>query len=176
MSICCDSDGDGKLFPPHVPEAIPLLGDDGAALYARLRARMTQAVCAEHGAFEPANSLISWISVDGEAQQAAATAAEQPEAPRSFDWRRDPCEGTYAPHVDKANQPEYDLSALLYLTTQGVHFSGGEFAFNDVACDRLVRPIAGRLLSFPSGFDNLHQVRPVRSGNRLVLSVWFKRV
>ena len=45
---------------------------DGAALYAGLRARMTRAVCAEHGAFEPANSLISWISVDGEKKQQGA--------------------------------------------------------------------------------------------------------
>lgn len=75
--------------------------------------------------------------------------------------------------MDKANLPAYDVSALLYLSTQGECFEGGYFAFNDADADRLVKPIAGRLLTFSSGFSNLHQVRPVLTGDRVVLSVWF---
>ena len=36
-----------------------------------------------------------------------------------------------------------------------------------------VEPIAGRLLSFCSGFQNVHQVEP--RGRRLVLSMWYRR-
>ena len=67
----------------------------------------------------------------------------------------------------------YDVSALLYLSTIGEDFWGGHFAFNDPDRDLLIEPIAGRLLTFSSGFDNPHQVRPVQSGERVVLSVWF---
>ena len=176
MLLCCDSDGAGRLFPPDVPEAQPLLGTGGSALFAALRERIIASVCAQYGAVEPVNSLISWI--DAGAADAAEEDAEDAESAgtlRSFDWRRDAMDGTYAPHVDKANQPAYDVSALLYLTSSGVDFRGGLFAFNDPDCDRLVEPRAGRLLCFPSGFENLHQVRPVRSGERLVLSLWFRR-
>jgi len=168
MRICSDSDGEGRLFPPHVPEAAALLGDDGLALFALLQERVVTSVRELHGdQYEHANSLISWISGSG-----ASKAEELPL--RSFDYRLDPASGTYAPHVDMANQPEYRISALLYLSSAGSDFTGGHFCFNDADSDRLVRPLAGRLLSFPSGFENLHQVRPVLSGDRLVLSVWFR--
>ena len=55
-------------------------------------------------------------------------------------------------------------------------FNGAWFAFNDEDCDRLVAPRAGRLLAFTSGFENLHQVQPIRNGNRFALSVWFRRL
>ena len=171
MRICCDDDGSGsRLFPPHVPEAAPLLGDHGSMLFEALRDRVSERVRAYHGAVEPVNSLISWIS----GREGCVFEDDEP-PPRSFDWQRDALHGTYAPHVDKANQPVYDVSALLYLTTAGLDFSGGAFAFNDEDCDRLVRPSAGKLLTFTSGFENLHQVRPVRRGERLVLSIWYKR-
>ena len=171
MNLCCDSDGEGKLFPPHIPEASQFLGDAGVRLFAELADRVTARVSERYGEAELANSLLSWIS-GSESGCPTEDAADL--TPRSFDWQRDAASGTYAPHVDKANQPLYDISALLYLTTAGEDFSGGFFAFNDVDCDRMVRPVAGRLLAFPSGFDNLHQVRPVRRGERLVLSMWYK--
>ena len=66
----------------------------------------------------------------------------------------------FHPHCDRANRDSYDVSALLYLSTAGEHFSGGgEFAFNDDDRDRLVEPREGRVLVFSSGFENLHQVR-----------------
>ena len=70
----------------------------------------------------------------------------------------------------------YDVSTLLYLSTHSIDFSGGLFAFNDPDEDRLVEPVAGRLVAFDSGFDNLHQVRPVLAGERFVLSIWYRRV
>ena len=76
-------------------------------------------------------------------------------------------------HVDKANIASYDYSALLYLNTQGDGFTGGDFAFIDDDDDKTVAPIAGRLLMFTSGLENLHQVREVTKGARYVLAMWF---
>lgn len=39
--------------------------------------------------------------------------------------------------------------------------------------DHSVSPIAGRMVSFTSGFENPHQVQPVTGGKRYALSVWF---
>ena len=76
-------------------------------------------------------------------------------------------------HVDKANIASYDYSALLYLNSQGDGFMGGDFAFIDDDDDKTVAPIAGRLLMFTSGLENLHQVREVTKGTRYVLAMWF---
>ena len=183
MRRCCDNDGDhGKLFPPHVPEASHFLGDDGFALFSDLRQRVALQVAAACGPVVPVASLLSWISgsaatidAGGASDAGAGGSSDAGGELRSYDWRRDATHGTFAPHVDQANQSDYDISALLYLSTFGVDFHGGLFAFNDTDCDRLVEPKAGRLLAFSSGFENLHQVRPVHSGERLVLSVWFRR-
>ena len=43
----------------------------------------------------------------------------------------------------------------------------------DNADDVLVAPACGRLVSFSSGFENLHRVRKVVKGTRLVLAMWF---
>ncbi|CAJ1432851.1 unnamed protein product [Effrenium voratum] len=43
--------------------------------------------------------------------------------------------GYWAPHVDQANVKDYDISAILYLSTFQEHFNGGEFAFNDEDAD-----------------------------------------
>jgi len=77
------------------------------------------------------------------------------------------------PHVDKANIASYDWSCLLYLNSVDRDFGGGELVFNDVGADRLVRPLAGRLVVFSSGLENLHRVLPMRWGRRYVLSMWF---
>ena len=76
-------------------------------------------------------------------------------------------------HVDKANIPTYDYSALLYLNTHGADFAGGELAFLDDDADRIVEPRAGRLVTFTSGPENLHRVRRVSRGRRYVLAMWF---
>jgi len=77
------------------------------------------------------------------------------------------------PHVDKANIASYDWSALLYLNSVGEDFVGGELAFHDTDEDRIVRPLAGRLVAFSSGLENLHRVLPMQWGKRYVLSMWF---
>uniref|UniRef100_A0A7S1EDK5 Fe2OG dioxygenase domain-containing protein n=2 Tax=Hemiselmis andersenii TaxID=464988 RepID=A0A7S1EDK5_HEMAN len=93
--------------------------------------------------------------------------------PPKDEWDVDPNHVYWNPHVDKANIPTYDYSALLYLNTLGDDFEGGEFAFLDDDADRIVQPRAGRLLLFPSGPENLHQVREVTRGTRYVLAMWF---
>lgn len=88
-----------------------------------------------------------------------------------------------AASVDQVNVADYEFSSLLYLNTVSTEhsvsansFQGAWFAFNDEDCDRLVAPRAGRLLAFTSGFENLHQVQPIRNGNRFVLAAWFRRL
>mmetsp|Transcript_48577 Transcript_48577/g.118315 ORF Transcript_48577/g.118315 Transcript_48577/m.118315 type:complete len:375 (+) Transcript_48577:137-1261(+) len=93
--------------------------------------------------------------------------------PPQDEWDMDPGHAYWNPHVDKANIPTYDYSALLYLNTFGEDFEGGDFAFIDDDADRVVQPRAGRLLLFPSGPENLHQVREVTKGTRYVLAMWF---
>jgi len=93
--------------------------------------------------------------------------------PAVDEWDMEPGHVYWNPHVDKANIPTYDYSALLYLNTHGEDFEGGEFAFNDDDADRLVQPRAGRFLMFASGPENLHQVREVTRGTRYVLAMWF---
>ena len=81
-------------------------------------------------------------------------------------------------HVDKNNTQHYDYSALLYLSTEGVDFTGGRFAFvtekepyETVTYD--ISPSAGRLVSFTAGMENTHRVQRVTGGTRYVLSFWF---
>ena len=169
MRRAADTDGDvGKLFPPDVDEARHYLGADAFALFGALRERVTERVTERYGPSEPVGQLVSWISghVDApEIDDASGFSVDQ-----HLDWLT----RTYAPHVDKANQPNYEVSTLLYLSTVDVDFTGGLFAFNDADRDRLVEPVAGRLIAFDSGFENLHMVRPVSSGERVVYSMWFR--
>ena len=93
-----------------------------------------------------------------------------------------------AASVDQVNVSDYEFSSLLYFNTVSPEhsvsdektsvnsFEGAWFAFNDEDCDRLVAPRAGRLLAFTSGFENLHQVQPIRKGNRFALAAWFRRL
>ena len=87
-------------------------------------------------------------------------------------------------HVDKANRHAYDYSAILYLNshcdaTRGdacdynVDFAGGGLSFLDDKSDLTVEPVAGRLLTFTGGLENLHTVREVTKGTRAVLALWF---
>lgn len=76
-------------------------------------------------------------------------------------------------HVDKANVGYYDYSVVLYLSTQGADFSGGQFVFNDPAGDEVVEARRGRCIMFTSGPHHLHQVRPVTDGSRMAIAMWF---
>ena len=93
--------------------------------------------------------------------------------PPEDEWDMEPGHVYWNPHIDKANIPTYDYSALLYLNNKGRDFEGGDFAFLDDDADRIVEPRAGRLLYFTSGPENLHQVQEVRTGTRYVLAMWF---
>eukprot|EP00960_Hanusia_phi_P013070 381926-Hanusia_phi.AAC.2 len=89
------------------------------------------------------------------------------------DWEMDPNHIYWNAHVDKANIPTYDYSALLYLNDCHEDFEGGEFEFIDDDVNRVIEPRAGRLLMFTSGPENLHRVRKVTKGTRYVLAMWF---
>merc|ERR1712129_270847 len=52
-------------------------------------------------------------------------------------------------------------------------FGGGAFVFRDADADREVTPIAGRLLAFTSGFENMHRAEPITWGARYVVRIWF---
>ena len=67
----------------------------------------------------------------------------------------------------------YDYSAVLYLNCKGNGFEGGDFVFVDDKEDQVVQPRTGRLLLFASGFEHLHRVAHVTSGNRFVLASWY---
>ncbi|KDO27586.1 hypothetical protein SPRG_06854 [Saprolegnia parasitica CBS 223.65] len=77
------------------------------------------------------------------------------------------------PHVDKNNTWHYDYSGLVYLSDYGIDFTGGLFAFIDDTKNHTFEPARGRLMMFHSGMENLHQVRPVETGARYVMSMWF---
>lgn len=90
--------------------------------------------------------------------------------------------GYSKPHVDKANVMYYDYSAVLYLNSGTMtdkrgrtktHFEGGELVFLDKEDDVVVTPQAGRLVTFSGGLENLHSVRPVTTGSRMALLMWF---
>ena len=113
MSLCCDTDGnDGRLFPPDVPEAEYFLGEQGYKLFHELFSRVHRKVRRQYGPeLTPVNYLVSWIT--GAADGVEDSQTESFEFEKHAHW----LEGTYAPHVDKANMPEYDVSALLYLNS-----------------------------------------------------------
>lgn len=142
-----------RLLPLDAPYAEELLGAAGTALLGTLAERIDAHVRAVDPNARRAGTLVSWIT-GGAGNEST---------------------GTYAMHIDKANREQYDLSCLLYLSSAEGDFQGGLFAFNDADRDRLVVPRAGRLLTFCSGAHNVHGVRPVSSGDRLVLSAWFQR-
>ena len=81
----------------------------------------------------------------------------------------------WEPHVDRHNVATYDVSAVLYLASQGEHFGGGAFAFHDADADAELAPTAGSLLTFSSGAENPHSAGRVEWGTRFALACWFTR-
>ncbi|KAK3267440.1 hypothetical protein CYMTET_24001 [Cymbomonas tetramitiformis] len=162
-------------FPPLIPAAESVLGYTNTALVLGMIDRIQTQVAADYDcAVTPSGALLAWLAPPPEGK-----AGSSPKDSLNFN--------TYwVPHVDKANRATYDISAILYLNTCGRDFTGGWFAFNDEDSNRLVAPVRGRLLTFTSGFENLHQasdhctteaqVQRVETGNRFVLSVWFQAV
>lgn len=78
-------------------------------------------------------------------------------------------------HCDKANNFDYDISALLYLSTHGQEFQGGLLEFVEVDSDivSVVQPQTAELVMFTSGVESLHRVTRVTEGDRMLLSVWY---
>lgn len=113
------------------------------------------------------------------------------------DWQpTSPHDEYYHPHVDADNAPHYTFSGLVYLSTEGVDFTGGNFSFmtgikeeeaghepsphvvlsdiyGRVADTHVIAPRAGRLLLFSSSTENLHRVARVASGDRFTFSMWY---
>lgn len=143
-----------------VPEAAsePRLGAEALAAIRALRAASRAAVEAAHGlppgSLHDSGALLTRLVAD---------------APDDA-WELNRSHVYWNAHVDKANIPSYDWSALLYLRAPS---EGGAFAFVDRDADRVVEPRCGRLLSFSSGLENLHRVERVVRGSRLVLAMWF---
>ena len=78
-------------------------------------------------------------------------APEMAEAVAPATWALRALQDYWEPHVDQHNAADYDVSAVLYLTSQGEHFEGGSFAFHDAERDTVIEPTAGDLLTFSSG-------------------------
>ncbi|ELR17383.1 oxidoreductase, putative [Acanthamoeba castellanii str. Neff] len=75
------------------------------------------------------------------------------------------------PHYD-SNRPYLEqrhYSVVLYLNDAGTDFDGGTFQFFG---DKV---IAGRLLIFASGPENIHGVTPITRGERFTFTVWLTR-
>lgn len=102
-------------------------------------------------------------------------------------------------HTDEATHSGYHYSCVIYLSTQGKHFEGGNFVFNDPLGEDDERPDpevmerlpleeqirrAGRKLSpfhptkgaaviFSSGWENMHEVEKITSGVRYAVPCFF---
>ena len=74
---------------------------------------------------------------------------------------------------------------MLYLSTQGVEFEGGSFAFVDKAPPtgstaagsstvlHELSPRLGTAVAFSSGWENMHQVGPLQRGTRFAMPMFF---
>jgi hypothetical protein len=126
---------------------------------------------------------------------AAANAALHVSSPAFFSRITDapaltPNDEYWHVHVDTAQYGNFDVTTLLYLTTQqqpedgaGVamdgNFTGGSFEFVDggddgsVTAAVAVPPVAARLLMFTSGAEHPHRVSPVTGGVRYAITTAF---
>ena len=179
-----DGDGDGAREPGVGQTTDPERGTGGGR---------------ERGLF-PVGGLLTHIvpgTTEGRDGRKRASGATRVVDPVTGD-----AHGYWSAHVDKANVPEYDVSAVLYLSTGappqpgaatgedgegtqrgGTHFTGGAFTFMDaegdgvggvggVGVSAVVTPRRGRLIVFSSGEENVHAVGRVTSGARATLNLW----
>ena len=73
-------------------------------------------------------------------------------------------------HADESSNAAFHYSAVLYLTTQGEDFEGGDFNFR-ISREYTVSMKQGDVIFFPSYFP--HKVTPVTKGTRYSLVAWF---
>merc|ERR1712151_428658 len=81
-------------------------------------------------------------------------------------------------HTDSDQYETFTYTALLYLSTLGEDFDGGEFIFEEPrgassSAAAAVEPRFGRLVAFTSDAENPHRVQQVRRGVRMTLTAGF---
>lgn len=76
--------------------------------------------------------------------------------------------GKYDVHVDDHSASPRRVSGLLYLNSG---YEGGELWFP--AQDIKIKPQAGTIVMFPSGFEYPHASLPVTSGEKMVITTWY---
>lgn len=85
-------------------------------------------------------------------------------------------EGAFAPfHSDntdmEGNWSAWERSKLVCLLYLNEDYEGGELDFRDH--DICIKPVAGQLITFPGGFNNIHQVLPVKNGTRHTIGAFW---
>jgi hypothetical protein len=78
-----------------------------------------------------------------------------------------------SPWRDDGIEEELEFSALIYLNSVDVDFTGGEIEFP--LQDILIKPKAGQLVYFRGDVDHIHEVKTVTGGLRKVLVFFFAR-
>ena len=78
-------------------------------------------------------------------------------------------------HCDESLAPHFHFTSIVWLSSHGTDFTGGELAFlyNQSWAWMLVEPAAGRAAFFSSGWENIHGIKPLGRGQRWALSVPF---
>lgn len=76
-------------------------------------------------------------------------------------------------HWGPNHTPQRAFSAGLYLNTCGIDYTGGELVFPDRGVT--VSPEGGMLAAFPSDYQHVHEVLPIKTGVRHSVLVWFTK-
>jgi hypothetical protein len=84
--------------------------------------------------------------------------------------------GAFAPfHSDNTdmdgNPSAWEKSKLVCLLYINDDYEGGDLDFRDH--DISIKPVAGQLITFPGGFNNIHQVLPVRGSTRHTIGAFW---
>ncbi len=84
--------------------------------------------------------------------------------------------GAFAPfHSDNTdmdgNPSAWEKSKLVCLLYINDDYEGGELDFRDH--DISIKPVAGQLITFPGGFNNIHQVLPVKGSTRHTIGAFW---
>jgi len=78
-------------------------------------------------------------------------------------------DGYYHSHYDATPGSNRVFSCVLYLNDVS---EGGETYFNNF--DIAVKPVAGRILFFPSEYSYTHEARMPKNGDKFVIVTWFR--
>ena len=146
-SSAMDYTGHPLLFWRHLRDIAP-----ARPLLARL-VRRAQGLLAAHAALalHPESVVLAMVGPGGR-------------LPLHADNSRQSDGGDWVPN----HTPQRDLSALYYLNNA---FEGGEIRFPQWGL--MIKPRRGLLIAFPSDARHVHEVLPVRRGQRYSLPIWF---